>query len=41
MYESRLELARLLYADFDTGVNRVVGQTFLLSTDGGRRRVRQ
>ncbi|RFZ31626.1 hypothetical protein DAVIS_05588 [Mycobacterium marinum] len=33
IYESRLELARLLYADFDPGVNRIVAQPFLLSTE--------
>jgi hypothetical protein len=33
IYESRLELARLLYADFDTHVNRIVAQPFLLTTE--------
>ncbi len=33
IYQSRLELARLLYADFDPGVNRIVAQPFLLSTE--------
>ena len=32
IYESRLELARLLYADFDPSVNRIVAQPFLLTT---------
>ena len=30
IYESRLELARLLYADFDTSVKRIIAQPFLL-----------
>jgi hypothetical protein len=30
IYESRLELARLLYADFDGAVRRIVAQPFLL-----------
>ncbi|WET81102.1 TnsA-like heteromeric transposase endonuclease subunit [Amycolatopsis sp. QT-25] len=30
IYESRLELARLLFADFDTSVGRIVPQPFLL-----------
>lgn len=30
IYESRLELARLLFADFDTSVNRILAQPFLL-----------
>jgi hypothetical protein len=30
MYESRLELARLLFADFDTSVKRIIAQPFLL-----------
>jgi len=40
IYESRLELARLLYADFDPSVNRIVAQPFLLTTeiDGQARR---
>jgi hypothetical protein len=33
IYQSRLELARLLYADFDYRVNRIVAQPFLLSTE--------
>jgi hypothetical protein len=33
IYESRLELARLLYADFDPSVKRVVAQPFLLTTE--------
>lgn len=31
IYESRLELARLLYADFDRSVQRICAQPFLLS----------
>lgn len=31
IYESRLELARLLYADFDVSVRHIVAQPFLLS----------
>jgi len=31
IYESRLELSRLLYADFDPCVNRIVAQPFLLT----------
>ena len=31
IYESRLELARLLFADFDTSVKHIVAQPFLLS----------
>lgn len=40
VYESRLELTRLLYADFDQVVTGVFAQPFLLSTtvDGRRRR---
>lgn len=30
IYESRLELARLLFADFDASVNRIIAQPFLL-----------
>lgn len=37
IYESRLELARLLYADFDGAVRRIVAQPFLLKTKVGRR----
>jgi hypothetical protein len=33
IYESRLELARLLYADFDLSVNRIVAQPFLLTAE--------
>ncbi|HCT80709.1 MAG TPA: hypothetical protein DGT23_29905 [Micromonosporaceae bacterium] len=36
-YESRLELARILLADFDPGVTAIAAQPFLLSgLDGGR-----
>jgi len=40
IYESRLELTRLLYADFDRGTEAVLAQPFLLSArvDGGKRR---
>jgi hypothetical protein len=37
IYESRLELARLLYADFDAAVHRIVAQPFLLKTTVDRR----
>ena len=37
-YESRLELARLLFADFDTGVRRIVAQPFLLRASVDRKR---
>ncbi|MFL4905535.1 TnsA-like heteromeric transposase endonuclease subunit [Streptomyces sp. MMS24-I2-30] len=32
IYESRLELSRLLFADFDPAVRRIVAQPFLLKT---------
>ena len=32
IYESRLELARLLFADFDRSVHRICAQPFLLVT---------
>ncbi|MEU4235640.1 TnsA-like heteromeric transposase endonuclease subunit [Nonomuraea sp. NPDC026600] len=40
IYESRLELARLLYADFDPGVSRILAQPFLITVraDGATRR---
>ena len=40
IYESRLELTRLLYADFDRGTEAVFAQPFLLSAqvDGRQRR---
>jgi hypothetical protein len=40
IYESRLELTRLLYADFDRATEAVLAQPFLLSArvDGGKRR---
>ena len=40
IYESRLELTRLLYADFDVGVTAIVAQPFLLAAriDGQVRR---
>lgn len=37
IYESRLELARLLFADFDTGVRRIVAQPFLLRASVDRK----
>ncbi|WP_418602007.1 TnsA-like heteromeric transposase endonuclease subunit [Mycolicibacterium sp. SCSIO 43805] len=37
IYESRLELARLLYADLDAAVHRIVAQPFLLKTKIDRR----
>jgi hypothetical protein len=33
LYESRLELARLLFADFDTSVRGIVAQPFLLEME--------
>ncbi|WP_329161235.1 TnsA-like heteromeric transposase endonuclease subunit [Streptomyces sp. NBC_01717] len=33
IYESRLELARLLFADFDPSVRHIVAQPFLLRAD--------
>src|SRR5262245_40184217 len=35
IYESRLELARLLFADFDPSVRRIVAQPFLLKAEVG------
>jgi hypothetical protein len=37
IYESRLELARLLYADFDEAVRGIVAQPFLLTATVNRR----
>ena len=37
IYESRLELARLLYADFDVAVGRIFAQPFLLKATVDRR----
>lgn len=37
IYESRLELARLLRADFDAAVHRIVAQPFLLTVTVDRR----
>lgn len=37
LYESRLELARLLFADFDSSVRGIVAQPFLLQAEIGRR----
>jgi hypothetical protein len=37
IYESRLELSRLLFADFDTAVNRIIAQPFLLRAVIGKR----
>ena len=40
IYESRLELARLLFADFDPVVTRIIAQPFLMAAcvDGAERR---
>ncbi|MEZ0115481.1 hypothetical protein ABH920_009520 [Catenulispora sp. EB89] len=40
IYESRLELARLMFADFDLGVSRILAQPFLMTAtvDGMQRR---
>ena len=40
IYESRLELARLLFADFDCSVSRIVAQPFFLTAtiDGVQRK---
>ncbi len=38
IYESRLELARLLFADFDTCVRGIVAQPFLLQASADRKR---
>ncbi|MFE4337204.1 TnsA-like heteromeric transposase endonuclease subunit [Streptomyces sp. NPDC056831] len=40
IYESRLELARLLFADFDPDVSRIVAQPFLMTAyvDGAARK---
>src|SRR6266498_2552741 len=35
IYESRLELARLLFADFDASVRRIAAQPFLLTLRTG------
>lgn len=40
IYESRLELGRLLLADFDPTVTRIVAQPFLLQTTANRRQRR-
>ena len=37
IYESRLELARLLFADFDTSVQNIVAQPFLLRASVDRK----
>jgi hypothetical protein len=37
IYESRLELARLLFADFDASVRHIVAQPFLLRTSVDRK----
>lgn len=37
IYESRLELARLLFADYDTTVDRVIAQPFFLRAKVNRR----
>ena len=39
IYESRLELARLLMADFEASVNHIVAQPFMMQTPiGGKMR---
>jgi hypothetical protein len=40
VYESRLELARLLLADFDPRVVAIAAQPFLVAADAGKRRRR-
>src|SRR5215472_12190197 len=35
VYESRLELARLIFADFDRSVHRILAQPFLLKSQVG------
>jgi hypothetical protein len=35
IFESRLELARLLFADFDRGVSRIIAQPFLMTAEVG------
>jgi hypothetical protein len=35
IYESRLELSRLIFADFDRGVHRILAQPFLLKAEIG------
>lgn len=37
IYESRLELARLLFADFDPAVSRIIAQPFLIRTSIDKR----
>jgi len=37
IYESRLELARLIFADFDRAVHRILAQPFLLKAKGRRK----
>jgi hypothetical protein len=37
IYESRLELARLLFADFDARVGHIVAQPFVLRTSVDRK----
>lgn len=39
VYESRLELARLLYADFDPRVRRIIAQPFRMTAHVDGRRV--
>lgn len=36
IYESRLELSRLLYADFDASVSRIIAQPFIIRARVGR-----
>ena len=37
VYESRLELTRLLFADFDPAVSRIIAQPFLIRTSIAKR----
>ncbi len=40
IYESRLELSRLIFADFDRSVSQIFAQPFILAADVGRKRRR-
>ena len=40
IYESRLELSRLIFADFDRSVNQIFAQPFILAANLGRKRRR-
>jgi hypothetical protein len=37
IYESRLEPSRLIFADFDRAVHRILAQPFLLKAKAGRK----